>query len=220
VKLASEAKANLTSHAAPSVSADASGYTGIHVHVDHDGASWLNSQGLGKEFCRSINWVLYHQAAYLAGLDNTTTLYVASAHSLAQMNDEVIGRAFFQRFSGAVYMKGNITASLATPHAQQYQLLAPSSRNTTTHATAPRLLGVDLLAAVVDFLVLAEAQVAMGHPYSSLSWFLKGYRALMLDLPPESFHMIDKQGMLFDVTSLAEQGKNDARELHCISLLP
>jgi hypothetical protein len=119
----------------------------------------------------------------MAGLNNTTTLYVASAHSLAHMNPEVFGRAFFRRYSGAVYMKSNLTASLAAPLDPPR---APSSGNTTDNATTPRLLGVDLLA-VVDFLVVAGAEVAIGHPRSTFSWFLMGYRGLSYTCPPRAF---------------------------------
>jgi hypothetical protein len=49
VHLAAQAKANLTSQI-PSGS-----YTGIHLRIERDSVAWLNSRGLSREFCRSIN---------------------------------------------------------------------------------------------------------------------------------------------------------------------
>jgi hypothetical protein len=184
---ASAIKAGLLKAAGPS-------YVGIHLRVEADSVAWFISRGVGHEYCKAINWVMYHYAAHAAGLSNASALYVACGMSLAALNKEKFGQAFLSRYSGAAYTKHSFDALI----------------NST--------IAVDILAAV-DFLVLADAEVAMGHPRSTMSWFLAGYRVLLLDKPPGSFHMVDPNGMLYDVTSTHERGKHDQRSAQCLSLL-
>jgi hypothetical protein len=186
---ASAIKAGLVQAAGPS-------YVGIHLRVESDSTTWFHLRGVGNEYCKAINWVLYHHAAHAAGLSNTSALYIACGMSLEALKKEKFGDAFLsRRYSGTAYTKSSF-----------FDL-----SNSTMYA--------DVLAAV-DFLVLADAEVAMGHPRSTMSWFLAGYRVLMLDKSPHSFHMVDPQGMLYDVTSANQRGKHDRQAAQCVSLLP
>ena len=151
-----------------------SGFNAVHLRIEPDASTWFKN----LPFSMDMYWPMYFDAARAAGFGPDKLLYVAGG--LVDDAQATLLDTFVKRYASTAVTK-------------------------ETAANDPRLAAhpVDQQA-IIDYLVMLQADSVVGHPFSTFSLFLKAERA-----ERTSFVMIDAGGLMASLNP-TQHAQNEA----------
>ena len=153
------------------------GFNAVHLRIEPDASTWFKS----KPFSMDMYWPMYFDAARAAGFGPDKLLYMAGG--LVEDAQASLLDTFVKRYASTAVTKETVTNDLglaAHPVDQQ---------------------------AIIDYLVMLQADIVVGHPFSTFSLFLKAER--IVKHGRSAFVMIDKGGLMASLNP-AQNAQNEA----------